>query len=85
MYSPHMVLSIPLPGKALSRVTAVAAREVTQDLRMAVHSVSFAFVTQKTCRGRKSSFLASILVTAVRFQMGVQMFATRVSVTIIRP
>lgn len=72
-----MVLKIPSTWKAISRRGSVTSRKTAKMriVSVAMHAMSFSLMTEETSIGRKLSFHTLRDLAAVRFEMGVQVFA----------
>jgi hypothetical protein len=86
MDPPHMVKKIPPAGKSVSwhrSVTSFKEAEM-RVISVAVESVGLTLVAEKTCIGRKLQLgiQASGFFAAIWFQVGVQVFAARISIAV---
>lgn len=81
MYPLHVIKQIPSAGEAISRDRAITILEGTKVwfFAVAMHSVGFAFMSQKTSSRRKLQLHTSRDLAPVRFQMGIQMFTMSIS------
>lgn len=77
MYSLHVVKQVPPAWEAISKDGAVTIRERTQMwlFAMAMHTVGFSLMSQKTRSGRKLQFSTGRDLAPVWLQMRIQVFA----------
>jgi hypothetical protein len=79
MYTSHVVTEVPVAWKAIAwcgpLTTIVSAR--IGFIAVAVHGVSLALMTQKTCCGGEAGVLAGVYLATVGLQVGVDKFARK--------
>lgn len=79
VYTPHVVLEVPVPGEAIAwegTITTLISAEVWL-VTVAVHGVSLALMAEETSSGGETSVLTRGDLTAVGLQVRVDEFAVK--------
>lgn len=77
--APLMVTKIPTARESTSRLGPITIGKMAniRIISMTVHSVGFPLVAEKTRIGREFQFRTFFILTAVWFQVGVEVFARK--------
>jgi hypothetical protein len=81
MDSLHVILQVPLAGKAVPDDATLTAFIVAKErlVTMAMEAVGLSLVAEKASRGRKPSTFTRICLATIWLQVRVDKFATKVS------